>query len=40
MVSEVGYTASQDIFNDCFGGAVDDAVQAHVTEDCLITATD
>ena len=36
----MGYAASQDIFTDRFGGAVDDAVQARVTEDCLITATD
>ena len=36
----MGYAASQDIFTDRFGGAMDDAVQARVTEDCLITATD
>jgi len=36
----MGYAASQDIFTDRFGGAVDDVVQARVTEDCLITASD
>jgi len=36
----MGYAASQDIFTDRFGNAVDDLVQARVTEDCLITATD
>lgn len=36
----MGYAASQDIFTDRFGSAVDDFVQARVTEDCLITATD
>ena len=36
----MGYAASQDIFTDRFGRAVDDVIQARVTEDCLITATD
>ena len=36
----MGYAASQDIFTDRFGNAVDSVVQARVTEDCLITATD
>ena len=36
----MGYAASQDIFTDRFGNAVDDLVQARVTEDCLITASD
>ena len=36
----MGYAASQDIFTDRFGGAVDDCIQARITEDCLITATD
>ena len=36
----MGYAASQDIFTNRFGGAVDDLIQARVTEDCLITASD
>ena len=36
----MGYAASKDIFADRFGGAVDDCIQARITEDCLITATD
>jgi len=36
----MGYAASQDIFTDRFGNAVDDLVAARVTEDCLITASD
>ena len=36
----MGYAASQDIFTDRFGGAVDDCIQARITEDSLITATD
>jgi transposase InsO family protein len=35
----MGYAASQDIFTDRFGRAVDDHISARCTEDCLITAS-